>query len=199
MYPVAEWIAFNWWLLTHNTRAAIPTYPTHFAPATAWRRLVTGYAWPDLVVLPQGELAELRWRRTQPAATDIVYATQGRSALLLAEVHKSLTDVVETVLSRLDESGIRNTRSTKVWARLASLDHDEAQFCEASARLGLDPFSEGIEDASALEAVYEHLDAALLNDFLDAAEPAQLDDELAWVQSSLARARRPKAANGAAV
>jgi hypothetical protein len=20
MYPVAEWIAFNWWLLTHNTR-----------------------------------------------------------------------------------------------------------------------------------------------------------------------------------
>src|SRR5918996_2204886 len=189
MYSVAEWIAFNWWLLTHNGRVATAHYPTELRSRHSLTSAGDGYAWPDLMIVPQGEFAELRWRRTEPVATDIVYATEGHRVVPLVEVQAALTDVVETVISRLEESGITRTPLQEEWTRLASLDREEAEFCEASARLGLDPFSEGIKYAAALESVYEHLDRALLIDFLDAAQPTRLEDELAWVQRGLTMAR----------
>jgi hypothetical protein len=76
MYPVAEWIAFDWWPLAH--KGAAPT--AHDPTALRSRRSLTsagdGYAWPDLTIVPHGELAELCWRRTEPAAAVIVYTAE---------------------------------------------------------------------------------------------------------------------------
>src|SRR5690554_6418275 len=54
MYPVAEWIAFNWWLLVRNSRASSYLHRSDVRARHSLTAAGDGYAWPDLSVLPQG-------------------------------------------------------------------------------------------------------------------------------------------------
>lgn len=108
-----------------------------------------------------------------------------------AEAEARLGQLVEDVLGRLDDRGVRATNAALRWERvLASRsDPDEAVFCEAAGALQRDPYQ--IEDADALliEQAAVLFEGEALLEFLAgvAGRHAYSRDQLAWIAAAEAR------------
>ena len=201
LYPLAEWIAFNWWFLQGDHRPAA-------LPSSAWtyRKLVRdpditnnwlrrhnlrsageGFPWPDLTVVPEGGFTRIVWSADKVSPRGhLRYLSSGESYVPGDELQSSLANVVELTLTRLDENDVKETRLRDEWDALQRLDKDELAYCEAAARLGVDPFNTSADIAEALELVGDVLSGELLVDFLDAADPTSLRETLTWVTKASA-------------
>lgn len=74
LYPLAEWVAFNWWFLRAHLRPAALAASPWAGPGPrsngrpdAWARhhnlrsVGEGFFWPNLSILPEGRLTRLLW------------------------------------------------------------------------------------------------------------------------------------------
>lgn len=190
LYPVAEWIAYNWWLLRFDGR---DDESTSRVGRRDLRSAGDGFVWPSIEITPRGPVSLVTW---SPAPTSpgqgLQYLSSGQRWIDTLQLQSMLTDLVQTVVTRLEESGIRETPLQKEWADLAALDREEVEFCEAAARLGLDPFTEGIDLAQSIDQVFTAFESTVREDFLDAVHPAHIEPALTWVNASLAESRRER-------
>ncbi len=184
LYPLAEWIATNWWLLRFDGHG--------FRRFDAERRHTTlgagdGFLWPDLRIVPEGEFTELSWwpDRSPRVGADCRYLGQGTAVVPSAHAARELAGLVTAVIERLDEAGLHETPLHKEWRAAIDLDEEEAEFAEAAARLGLDPFSDGIDFAELIESAFTSLEPGIRTDFLDAVSPDGIEDSLDWVSRGL--------------
>ena len=86
-------------------------------------------------------------------------------------------------LTRLSEQGITDTLLEREWAAIQQTDQDEAEYCRAAARLGLDPYSDAEPYEQDIIDAAESLSGNLLSDFLDAVSPAYIGKALKWITS----------------
>lgn len=193
LYPLAEWIVFNWWELAFGARSDRTLNGSRQTGGTERRARVhnlrsagDGFCWPDMLIAPEGGMVRLEWHadREVLAGRGIRFVTDGVEWVTPEWVRDSFTSVVESVLVRLDEGGVGETPLHKEWAALRELDPDEVEFCQACGRLGLDPFSEGIDLARQIEGVFSSLDPSIVWDFYDAANPLQLEHNASWVEDA---------------
>ncbi len=74
LYPLAEWVAYNWWFLQAGTRPSNFLAQDGVLAASAWRPLPAtlrehhsirasgdGFAWPDLLIVPDDSETRLVW------------------------------------------------------------------------------------------------------------------------------------------
>lgn len=186
LYPIAEWIAFNWCLLRFNGRTRQD--PGHLDRRNL-RSAGDGITWPDIEIVPAGEMTSVQWRAGPTLDGDSIrYLSDGQAWVSTTELQGSLGDFVEAIVLRLQEFGISASPLQDEWSRLRALDREEAAFCEAAARLGFDPFSDGLDQADAIAQVFERLPPELHPDFFDAVNPAATNDALNWIDDALAGA-----------
>lgn len=199
LYPMAEWIAYNWWYLRANSRPGyLPERDWSFRSRlrigddrSSWllhhnlRAVGEGLPWPDLTLIPMKETTLLTWQRdsTFLPGWRVRFLSTGRAEIERRALEQSLATFVETVLTRLDEEHLHQTALASEWQALQELDAEELDFCMAAARLGLDPFATPAEVVELIIESAADLSPALLDDFLDAATPARLRDEAEWVQA----------------
>jgi hypothetical protein len=193
MYPLAEWIAFNWWQLRANVRPAAIGSELFSRLDTPWlRRSIRthnlraagdGYVWPNLTVLPEGPATRLVWHPDNQlrAGAPIRYLGAGEALVDSFSIERAFADFVEAVMTRLRERGIDGLPLQEEWDAVTSASQDEVEFCLAAARLGLDPYSLPSGVADALQEADAVLDDDLLNDFLEAVVPSRIVDALDWV------------------
>ena len=55
VYPLAEWMATNWWFLTHETSSPAKEADPDFRNRHTLAAAREGYAYPDLQMVPQGQ------------------------------------------------------------------------------------------------------------------------------------------------
>jgi hypothetical protein len=191
LYPVAEWIAYNWWPLKANVRPT--TLVTVSSTGRSHRSAVwmrshnlraagDGFLWPNLYILPQGGSTRLVWRpdgRGDAAAT-VRYIVGGEATVDSAKTERVLADVVDAVLARLDERGIASALGTE-WQAIQAADADEREFCLAAARLGFDPYGLDTNARDLIVDAASQLADPLLPDFLDSVTPSMIGDGLRWV------------------
>ncbi len=190
LYPLAEWIAYSWWRLQFDGRPLIAgpraPWPSHTTTAAG-----DGFCWPDCALVPEGDLMRLRWRPPHlQAGSPLRFLSHGTAWADGAQVMAVLGSIVEAVIGRLSESGLADTGLQKEWDVLHSLDGEESDFCRAAARLGVDPFSDGVELAEQIESVFAVVGSDLGHDLLDAAVLGDLSADARWVQEQLAVLRR---------
>jgi hypothetical protein len=191
VYPLAEWMVFNWWSITADGRRSARS-----AQRRNIRSAGDGFLWPDLEIIPTGMDALVRWNRLRSLRDDpLRYMSYGERWVDRVSLEETLTDVVVAVVNRLREAGIEDTPLEKEWIALQALDAEEVEFCHAAARLGLDPFSEGVDIATSIDAVFQALEPRLRDEFLDAAWPDQILATLDWVRGAFTDAERA-VANG---
>jgi len=191
MYSIAEWIAFTWWQF-HQVKSSERNHSSFLFDSSSGRHLNRtnmrtigdGYIWPNLSFALSGGLVEVQWsaQRAEDARSDIRYLSSGTEYLPLEVFEEALAALVEAVLTRLDEQGLTATMLHDEWRALRQLDRDEVAFCLACGRLGIDPFSEGADLAGDIEQAFERLEPALLDEFLNAAHPQALLEDLTWVE-----------------
>src|SRR5215470_19634858 len=181
LYPLAEWVAYNWWLLQANSRPAIPVEllkrGSISRQSPSWggarrhcmRSAGDGFLWPNLLIVPEGAETLLRWSPDDGYVPDrrTRYLSQGYRFVPSAVVTYVLSGLVESVIARLRDQSVTDVPLIDEWNAIQQADDEEIQFCLAAARLGLDPYSDGdLPEDGLLKAGHE-LSGDLLNDFLD--------------------------------
>ena len=191
-YPLAEWIAENWWLLrTHVRPSAVPRESWTWPRVTQqpWlrshnmRAAGNGMPWPDLTIVPEGAVTSLVWTAGVGLAEQpVAFLTSGDAYLAADGVTDALARFVDQVLVRLAVAGVSDTVLQQEWQLLADGDAEADDFAAAVARLGSDPFDVPDALADDVLALAEELDPAVLAEFLDSARPTEIRRALHWLQ-----------------
>jgi hypothetical protein len=192
VYPLAEWIAFNWWALTAGVRpSALPLSVWKWSNGNEWlkqhnlRGVGSGMPWPDLTFVPEGAMTRAVWRSGPGlAGQPVAFLSSGDAYLQTHQFVSELTHFVDTVMDRLREAGVQDTPLAKEWQSLREIHQEEAEFAQAAARLGLDPYAMSTEAQDNLIAISDTLDDALMEEFLDSADPEQLGVAARWLQQA---------------
>jgi len=205
LYPLAEWIAYNWWLIQADVRpTALHPHRWSFSQLRSdqahkhtWlrhhnlRAAGDGFLWPNVTIVPEGGHTRIVWVADDdpPIAWPSHFTTSGESLVDGGTVRRALAELVESVLTRLAERGITDSTLLREWRANDELSDDEREFCLATARLGFDPYSTAPEFAEELVRVSEQFQGELFGEFLDAVDPALLGPGADWVVASLADIR----------
>jgi hypothetical protein len=205
LFSLAEWIAYNWWGLLfgtgkepHSDGARLGRSGNE-AGGYNFRSVGDGFSWPNLSVVTDGGRSLLTWREEEPPhpGWPVRFLTSGTAWVDTDWLTRSLSQLVEATLTRLDEVGLTHTTLHKEWSVLKSLDDEEMAFCRACGRLGLDPFAEGHDFARAIEEVFERLDQLNADEFFEAVRPTGIGTGLDWVAKAEAVARKQTTAAAA--
>lgn len=175
LYPLAEWIAINWWSITREN-------PRPGLSDMFWRHNLAaareGFALPELSFYPQGDWVRVVWHLATPTAVAGRFIAQPGAAMLpLAEVQSALRALVSTVVARLDESKITETPLHKAWELVLASEQDkeEYEFCVVAGALGMDPYQ--LDQPDAIERVANLLPSAVHEEFFRAVRQQDLESE----------------------
>lgn len=189
-YPLAEWLALNWWTL--ETPSHLPEYAgLNLAGAG------DGFPWPAMTLRSD---RQQMWIRVTPhhEAGSRVRTLSAVSAVLGAdEVRRSLSRFIDSTVRRLEDVGIAGTLLQDEWSAIQDSDDDERQFAAVAAAWGFDPYNIGHDEAQQLLSAGEALqDDALLADLARAVPFSALKSAEHWMQDALRKrhsiARQPR-------
>jgi hypothetical protein len=189
MYPLAEWVAFNWWFLTTpnaggrraSAAGAKTIYERHCLSAAA-----DGFPWPPLFLFPEENCFLAAQTPRRSSSQRVNFVRSGRYLLDFESTIYALERFIDTVVRRLEDQGVCDSRLQREWDSIQSAPSDEIEFCRAAALMGQDPYS---IDAALAEALVE-ADASvgssdLFLEMLPAIGFPQLGLGVEWLVSSL--------------
>lgn len=140
LYPLAEWLASNWWFLAHEAQNRVNSAD----PAWAHRHcLVTGaegYAFPDVRFSAAGRRVCIDWRGRASVQDKLEFRGSGSIVVDRDDFLRSCSELIGTVARRLEACGVASTHLHDEWAAIHAADDDEMAFCETAAGLGRDPY-----------------------------------------------------------
>lgn len=196
LYPLAEWVVYNWWFLLYHSRPARPgpaRVPLNRRDRNRHcvRSAGDGFLWPNLEVVPVGRETRLSWSRDRALDefAPIRYLAEGEVILPSGDVERLLTHLVTSVLDRLVEQKETGTPLEKEWETLNRLGSDEREYCIAAAKLGLDPFAEADEYEASIIAAAQGLPREVLSEFFHAVDPGQIMPAVDWITDATSQAR----------
>lgn len=186
LFPLAEWIANNWWFVSEEVGKPETVATTEFDRRHNIRWAREGFALPSLRFVSVGEQIELQWQPLDVHDAGVRFINVGQTSVAAGKVLAALSQFVEAVVTRLDDHGIHETSLHAEWKAIQEADHAERRFCAAAGRLGVDPYALDDDVTDAILACEGQIIPELLADFLSLASL----DELAKQAESLANATR---------
>lgn len=140
LYPVAEWLASNWWFLAFEHENTLKKEHPGFIRRHSLGTSSDGYALPDLTIIPSGGRTQVRWGERPPAHSRAAFWSSGSAIVERDEFMDDCAAFIEGVIGRLFEHDISSTFLQDEWTAIRALDEQESSFCEMAAGLGWDPF-----------------------------------------------------------
>lgn len=189
LYPLAEWIATNWWFLFAELETPGRSTEASYSSRHNIRYGSAGFALPSLSIRPLGREMRLDWRPVRLEHHWVEFVGRGSGVFEAERVREFLTRLVVVVVERLEECGITDSLLQEEWREIVTTDAEEAAFCASAAALGMDPYA--LDDASqeAIVAAGELLPAELVEDFFAVAEFRSLGVQARRVMEAIGRSR----------
>ena len=141
LYPLAEWLATNWWFLSHEFENPDKRTDTDFRRRHDLAAGREGYAYPGLEVVSCGTFTRLAWRREGLPWTKVTFLEQGQTWVDSSGFRASCASLIDHVIRRLDALGIEETFLQQEWVAIQGADEEETAFCETAAGMGWDPYA----------------------------------------------------------
>jgi hypothetical protein len=144
-YPLAVWIVSSWWRLLYE-----PLPPTGTKPSVSWKMAHEltaanqGFIWPRVILASDTELMQI-WSTASSAVEQqsVRYINSLDRPFLvnLIEFEETAKAFIESVLSRLDATGIIDTQLAGLWQEVQEelADPYASQYRRREAELGFDP------------------------------------------------------------
>lgn len=177
LYPVAEWIASNWWRLLYEGPSPHLTNGNGYGSRHCLAEAGEGFALPALSLEPQGESMRLSWIGTKPSRAPLEFLGSGVSFLDREAVQAGLRELVDAVVGRLEEAGVQGTYLQEEWLAIRELEPDEEEFCRLAAILGLDPFQVPEDLAGKVIEAAQKVPSPIQEEFFASADLAGLVEE----------------------
>lgn len=141
IYPLAEWLVSHWWARRLEPERSGAPDPVPFLQRHFLVHAREGFALPALSILPSGEWVQLRWQAEELPHQQISFPYSGKAWITAPEAQDALGGFITSVVERLDQQGIRETRLQDDWQAILNADTEEEAFCRCAGSLGLDPYS----------------------------------------------------------
>ena len=174
IYPLAEWLVSHWWALRLEPERSGAPDPVPFLQRHSLVHAREGFALPALSILPSGEWVQLRWQAEELPHQQISFPYSGKAWITAAEAQDALGGFITSVVERLDQQGIRETRLQDDWQAILNADTEEEAFCRCAGSLGLDPYSLPESYGEALIDLAAQVSEDLRNEFFQAASTKDL-------------------------
>ena len=174
LFPLAEWLASNWWFLQSEAERPDTESSREFDRRHNLRWAREGFVLPSLRFVTLGENVEARWQPLDIPNAGIGFLRSGRAVLSGTDLRETLRDFVNAVVTRLDDWGLSGTTLHDEWAAIQNADAEEQKFCHAAARLGTDPYAVDSQLEAAILNVAGSIRNELLPDFLSVATVNEL-------------------------
>lgn len=168
LYPLAEWLAEQWWPLwgePASSAAGRPDYERRHSMAHARE----GYALPPVRIEPEGSLVRVSWASERLLSHQLEFTGHGEVSLETEPVRDAFSSLIDAVVGRLEAEGITETCLQEDWAAIRTADADEREFCECTGALGLDPYSLDENRQHEIEEVGQALPRGIVTEFFRAA------------------------------
>ena len=161
LYPLAEWLATNWWFINHECGSPSKDGDPKFRRRHALATNREGYAFPALEVIPSGSNTHLSWRRESLQWGRVEFLNAGEIWIDSHDFKESCANFIDQVIRRLAAMNVESTLLQDEWEAIQAADDEEAQFCAAAAGLGWHPYALSDEEQSFVLFCNEKLGALL--------------------------------------
>ncbi len=184
LFPLAEWIADNWWFLQTETEGRDSPRSIDFDRRHNLRWAREGFALPSVRFVTLGDNVAVQWAPLDIPDAAIRFLSSGSEVLPTRTFIAELHEFVDAVITRLDESGVTGTTLHEQWTAIEIADAAERKFCRAAARLGADPYAIDDQLQQAILDVAASIRHDLLDDFLSLANPGILKNQADAMKSA---------------
>ncbi len=215
LYPLASWIVANWWALLFEPWPFDGPIPAPEADVSAevqaWlqrhciRVSNPGFASPFACIFNQGSDVAVVSRadpRGRYSGLPVDFTEDAEGSVSRQDLQDRLASFVQAVLDQLSDSDDARVHALREdWLAIRNTSSEEAEFCRAAGRLGLDPYD--LEDwPEGVRRWLEHappgvLDDAFAIDLLEAPDPSAMKPgqhaALRQIVEALALMRAPDA------
>jgi len=175
IYPLAEWLVSHWWALWLEPERSGAPDPVPFLQRHSLVHAREGFALPALSILPSGEWVQLRWQEEELPHQQISFPCSGTAWIPAAEAQDAVGEFITSVVERLEQQGIRETRLQDDWQAILHADPEEEAFCRCAGSLGLDPYSLPEAYGDALVGLAAQVPEDLRNEFFQGASTKDLE------------------------
>ena len=186
LYPLAEWLATNWWCLLHESADRTGAAESSFRERHALGRSREGYRFPDLQVVSFDTRTRLAWKNDRFVWSRLEFLErEGWEWINKEEFRRSCTRLVESVVARLSSEGVTDTLLQEEWQAILDADAHEQRFCQTAAALGWDPYSIDQEVQAGVFRIEEALEGTVFEEALPILNSGNLEVELAAIERVL--------------
>lgn len=189
LYPMAEWVATHWWFLLNEIETPGRTTEEDYASRHNLHFASEGFAIPSTLIKPLGSTVRIDWSAQGFPHQRIEFVGQGTAHISSRDFASVFSDFLSSVTTRLTDFGITDTLLQEEWKAILDAASEEQKFCEASAALGLDPYSLAEESARTIIEIGETLPESLIGEFFCAADFASLNEQFENLLESLQLSR----------
>ena len=169
IYPLAEWLISHWWMLWNEAERSVTPDRAAFMGRHCIASAREGFALPALIVLPAGEWVQLQWQPEELHHQQLSFPERGSCWIPTSAAQDALSSFINSVVARLEEQGLQETRLQQDWQAILNADSDEQAFCRCAASLGLDPYDLPEAFSEALITLAGQVPADLRDDFFQSA------------------------------
>ncbi|WP_251922136.1 ImmA/IrrE family metallo-endopeptidase [Salinibacter ruber] len=187
LYPVAEWIAANWWNLLYESFTSGKTDEDDYAYRHNLRYARDGFALPDLKIQPEGQEVSLHWENVKLDHYRTKFIGGGHEFIDRNDFEEALSEFLDAVYNRLSEYGITDTTFQEEWDAIREADQDEREFCKAAAKLGKYPYGLSEDQQAAIVASSRLIPEPLYDAFYAAATLDEVEEQAEGIRSLIQR------------
>jgi len=177
LFPLAEWIANNWWFLQVEADGPNQSTGNSFDRRHNLRWAREGFVLPSLRFITLGQHITAQWQPLEIFDAGIRFLAGGSALIPAGLFNERLREFVNSVIARLDQMNVTETTLHEQWAAVENADVDERKFCCAAARMGEDPYAIGEELQAKILNAGRMIRNDLLDDFLSLANIDRFDIE----------------------
>ena len=186
LYPVAEWIAANWWRLLYECNSQRGNEDFRYCHNLSFAG--EGYFLPNLSFFPEADEVNLEWKKRSINNGDLQFLGQGHAKIPFKDIQDGFASFIRIVIARLETWGIQDSLLQKDWEAIQKADNDqeEKDFCIACAQLGIDPYAVTEEQAQCIIDSYETLHKNLdVNEFFNTVSIKSITESTEWLAKVL--------------
>lgn len=175
LYGLVSDLAHEWWSLFGGR--------DRFFSITKYR---DGYLLPDVRFEFDGEIFEISAHQKVYNNPYVCFWAGPKELMARQSAELGLSNLINEVLARLEDRGVRDTSAALRWKRVEAsrADPDEAAFCEAAGALGLDPYDVSEDAAASIERSASIFAGEPLAEFLAGAVGADRARLLGWIAAA---------------
>jgi hypothetical protein len=197
-FPIAEWIALNWWSLLNELcpwetvpRSGFNSARMGWTKRHCLRSADSALLLPKLFVFHDGQSLRTEWHADIPDSLPNMpgeFTADGAERLDSATTEESFAQFINSVLAAV--AGVNDIRVGELsdhWRAIQAADSEERRFCTLAGRMGIDPYNpnEMTEElALFLEGSTAQMEEPLLRDLTEVGQPESIEQQWSWVRKT---------------